>query len=72
MVGEQYATYLESVANYYKLPVYTGVEVQKIETLPRQQGFLVQIPDGVLKTRFLIWAAGEQRSRFSALDLTAA
>jgi thioredoxin reductase len=57
--GKQYATYLESVANYYKLPVYTEVEVQKIETLPRQQGFLVQIPDGVLKTRFLIWAAGE-------------
>jgi putative flavoprotein involved in K+ transport len=57
--GKQYATYLESVANYYKLPVYTGVEVQKIEILPRQQGFLVYIPNGILKTQFLIWAAGE-------------
>lgn len=57
--GKQYALYLETVANYFKLPVYTEVEVQKVEPLRQQQGFLVHVPDGILKTRFLIWAAGE-------------
>jgi putative flavoprotein involved in K+ transport len=71
--GKQYAQYLETVANYFKLPVYTGVEVQKVEPLPQHQGFLVRVPDGVLKTRFLIWAAGEFQypnlTPFSGADL---
>jgi putative flavoprotein involved in K+ transport len=58
-VGNQYAQYLEKVADYFQIPVYTGVEVQKIEPLPQCRGFLVHVPDGILKTQFLIWAAGE-------------
>jgi putative flavoprotein involved in K+ transport len=57
--GKQYAQYLETVADHFNLPVYTGVEVQKIEPLPQCKGFLVHVPDGILKTQFLIWAAGE-------------
>ncbi|UZQ56383.1 NAD(P)-binding domain-containing protein [Trichothermofontia sichuanensis B231] len=53
LTGSQYALYLEKVADYFKLPVYTGVEVQKIAPLPHYQGFLVHVPDGILKTRFL-------------------
>lgn len=57
--GRQYAQYLETVADYFKLPIYTGVAVQKVEPLPQHQGFLLHVPDGMLKTQFLIWAAGE-------------
>lgn len=59
LTGKQYAQYLEAVADYFKLPVYTDVEVQKIEPLPQCRGFLIHVPDGILKTQFLIWAAGE-------------
>ncbi|MEM7066798.1 MAG: NAD(P)/FAD-dependent oxidoreductase [Cyanobacteria bacterium P01_B01_bin.77] len=59
MTGTQYARYLEAVADYFDLPVFTDVEVQAIEPLPQGQGFLVHVPDGIIKTQFLIWAAGE-------------
>ncbi|WP_088241077.1 NAD(P)/FAD-dependent oxidoreductase [Calothrix rhizosoleniae] len=59
LTGEQYAQYLEKVADYFGFLVYTGVEVQKIEPLPQSKGFLVHVPDGILKSQFLIWAAGE-------------
>ncbi|WP_439344908.1 NAD(P)/FAD-dependent oxidoreductase [Vacuolonema iberomarrocanum] len=59
LTGKQYAQYLETVADYFQLPVSTNVEVQKIEPLLQGQGFLVHVPDGILKTQFLIWAAGE-------------
>ncbi|MEB3336538.1 MAG: NAD(P)/FAD-dependent oxidoreductase [Leptolyngbyaceae bacterium] len=59
LTGKQYALYLETVADYFKLPVYTHVEVQNIEPLPHGQGFLVHVPEGILKTQCLIWAAGE-------------
>lgn len=59
LTGKQYALYLETVADHFKLPVYAGVEVQKIEPLPQCRGFLVHVPDGILKTQFLIWAGGE-------------
>ena len=59
LTGNQYAEYLEAIAYYFELPVYTDVEVQNIEPLSQGLGFLVHIPDGILKTQFLIWAAGE-------------
>ncbi|NJK51931.1 MAG: NAD(P)-binding domain-containing protein [Leptolyngbyaceae cyanobacterium SU_3_3] len=62
LTGQQYAQYLETVAEYFKLPVYIEVEVQEIEPLPQCRGFLVHVPDGILKTQFLIWAAGEFQS----------
>ena len=57
--GKEYARYLEAVADYFELPVYTDVEVQKIEPLSQCQGFGVHVPKGILRTHFLIWAAGE-------------
>ena len=59
LTGNQYAQYLEAIAYYFELPIYTDVEVQRIEALSQGQGFLVQVPDGILKTQFIIWAAGE-------------
>ena len=59
LTGNQYAEYLEAVAYYFELPIYTNVEVQNIEPLSQGQGFVVHVPDGILKTQFLIWAAGE-------------
>ena len=57
--GTQYAKYLETVADYINLPIYTGVEVQKVEPLPQCRGFQVHVSEGILTTQFLIWAAGE-------------
>jgi putative flavoprotein involved in K+ transport len=57
--GTQYARYLEMVADAVSLPIHTGVEVQKIEVLPQCRGFGIQVPDGMIQTQFVIWAAGE-------------
>jgi putative flavoprotein involved in K+ transport len=57
--GQQYAQYLETVANYFKLPIDTGIEVQTVEPLPQCRGFRVHTLKGILQTQFLIWAAGE-------------
>ncbi len=59
LTGNQYAQYLEAVADYFELPIHTNVEVQTIEPLSQGRGFLVHVPDGILRTQFLIWAAGE-------------
>ncbi|MBE9062608.1 NAD(P)/FAD-dependent oxidoreductase [cf. Phormidesmis sp. LEGE 11477] len=56
--GKQYALYLQTVADHFELPIRTGVDVQTVEPLP-QGGFKLQTADRVIRTRFVIWAAGE-------------
>jgi putative flavoprotein involved in K+ transport len=71
--GSQYARYLETIADHIKLPIYTGVEVQKIEPLSQCRGFQIHVPDGIIQTQFVIWAAGEFQypnlNPFSGADL---
>ncbi len=56
--GEQYAKYLESVVDYFTLPVQTGVEV--LSVTPRSGGgFELETSAGRMKTQTIIWAAGE-------------
>lgn len=54
--GKEYARYLKALVRHYKLPVFEGVEVMRVEKL---EGFIVHTPQAALRARFLIWAAGE-------------
>jgi cation diffusion facilitator CzcD-associated flavoprotein CzcO len=55
--GKQYAQYLRAVAEHYELPHWIGIDVQKV---PRAgEGFVIETSHGMVRTRFVIWAAGE-------------
>ncbi|MEO0406050.1 MAG: NAD(P)/FAD-dependent oxidoreductase [Cyanobacteria bacterium P01_A01_bin.135] len=56
--GKQYALYLQTVADYFELPIQTGIDVQTVEPLP-QWGFHLHTSAGEIHTQFVIWAAGE-------------
>ncbi len=56
--GEEYADYLNAVAEYRELPVRTGVDVTGIRPQPGG-GFELDTSVGTLCSRFVIWAAGE-------------
>ncbi|MCM3127140.1 MULTISPECIES: NAD(P)/FAD-dependent oxidoreductase [unclassified Paenibacillus] len=55
--GKEYATYLQAVAQYKKLPVKTGVVVS--EVIPQGQEYKLMTSHGEINSRFVIWAAGE-------------
>ncbi len=55
--GKQYAKYLKGVANYYELPIFTGVEVKSITK--KKENFLIKTKDNELHSKFVIWAGGE-------------
>jgi putative flavoprotein involved in K+ transport len=55
--GADYADYLQAVADYKKLPIQTGIDVEAVRT--EDGGFVVDTSDGPLHSRFVIWAAGE-------------
>jgi putative flavoprotein involved in K+ transport len=56
--GPEYAEYLQAIAEHWELPVYTDVDVQSIQSLS-DGGFLIQTSRGDIRSRFVIWAAGE-------------
>ena len=56
--GQQYALYLQTVADHFELPIQTEVDVQTVEPLP-QGGFELHTSAGDFRTQFVIWAAGE-------------
>lgn len=55
--GEDYAAHLIAVASHYELPVRDETEVEAVEKT--DYGFRVQTDGGALRTKHLIWAAGE-------------
>ncbi|WP_299489296.1 NAD(P)-binding domain-containing protein, partial [Acaryochloris sp. IP29b_bin.137] len=57
--GQQYALYLQTVADHFQLPVKTGTDVLAIEPLSQCRGFILKTSGGDVKTQFVIWAAGE-------------
>ena len=57
--GKDYALYLETVVEYFQLPIKTETNVEKIEALPQCKGFVIQTNRGEFRSQFLIWAAGE-------------
>jgi cation diffusion facilitator CzcD-associated flavoprotein CzcO len=56
--GEDYADYLQAVAEYKKLPVRTGVDVTGVRQLPGG-GFELETSKGMMRSKYVIWAAGE-------------
>lgn len=56
--GEEYADYLEALADYRKLPIRTGIDV-KIVHAREGGGFEVETDGGTFYSRYVIWAAGE-------------
>jgi putative flavoprotein involved in K+ transport len=55
--GHDYARYLKAVASHFEVPVQEGVEVYTVQ--PEADGFLLYTSAGQLRSRFVIWAAGE-------------
>ena len=58
VTGQQYAIYLQTIADHFELPVQTEVDVQSVDPLP-QGGFTLHTSRGEISTQFVIWAAGE-------------
>ncbi|MUG66381.1 MULTISPECIES: NAD(P)/FAD-dependent oxidoreductase [Paenibacillus] len=56
--GEQYADYLQAVADYKELPIQTGVDVTGIRPQP-DGGFELDTSAGIMRCNYVIWAAGE-------------
>ena len=57
--GPEYSLYLHAIAEYFQLPIQTGINVDDVEPYPDQSGFRLTTSQGEIHTRFVIWAAGE-------------
>lgn len=55
--GDQYADYLEAVAEFHDLPVETGVDVEAI--VPADDAFTLETAAGSIRARYVVWAAGQ-------------
>lgn len=69
--GEDYVAYLEAVAHFNKLPIYTGVNVSSVEK--NGSSFELATDHGKYECKYLIWAAGEyqypKENSFQGSDL---
>ena len=59
--GTEYASYLESVADFHDLPVHVGIAVESVERDPtkRPLGFELETSAGTIRSRFVVWAGGQ-------------
>lgn len=55
--GKSYAAYLDAVAQFFKLPVYENELVMQVTKLGDE--FVVDTADETIRTKHVIWAAGE-------------
>ncbi len=55
--GIQYAVYLQALAEHYEFPVQTGIDVEQV--VADGELFRVQTSAGEMRTRTVVWAAGE-------------
>jgi thioredoxin reductase len=55
--GAEYAEYLQGVVEFHDLPVRTGVEVESVQR--HDDGFALHTSTGVIRSRFVVWAAGQ-------------
>lgn len=55
--GEEFAVHLNAVAKHYELPVRTKTEVLRVTKIG--DDFRVDTPEETLRTKHVIWAAGE-------------
>jgi len=54
--GDEYAEYLEGVAEFYDLPVRTGVDVESVRR--HNDEFIFHTSAGTIQSRFVVWATG--------------
>jgi len=55
--GEQYAKYLQAVADYNELPIRTGVEVSAVKK--EEDKFVITTNQSDIYADVLVWAAGQ-------------
>ena len=55
--GQQYASHLKDVVKFYQLPINENTEVHQVAST--SEGFSVETSIGTLRTKHVIWAAGE-------------
>ncbi|WP_026691010.1 NAD(P)/FAD-dependent oxidoreductase [Alteribacter aurantiacus] len=55
--GEDYADYLQRIADHFELPVERGVSVQEVHK--DHDRFFVETSKGTYQSEFVVWAAGE-------------
>ncbi|MEM9566428.1 MAG: NAD(P)/FAD-dependent oxidoreductase [Actinomycetota bacterium] len=55
--GREYASYLERLARFFELPINGNTDV--LGVTPAEEGFRVRVAEGHVRTRHVIWAAGE-------------
>ncbi|MEO1267126.1 MAG: NAD(P)/FAD-dependent oxidoreductase [Myxococcota bacterium] len=69
--GKEYAAHLNAVAKVYELPIRTGIHVLRVTHVG--DDFRVDTADETLRTKHVIWAAGEfqypQLNGFTGSDL---
>lgn len=56
--GQQYADYLNKVAQHFSVPIQTQCQVIDVSK-NTPNGFCLQTPNGAIYTQYLIWATGE-------------
>ena len=59
--GEEYARYLEGVAEYFELPMATGVDVLSVARGAGRRPFRIETSRGEIRARFVVWAGGEMQ-----------
>ena len=59
--GEEYARYLEGVAEYFELPIATGVDVLSVARGVGRRRFRIETSRGEIRARFVVWAGGEMQ-----------
>ncbi|WP_394337266.1 NAD(P)/FAD-dependent oxidoreductase [Halegenticoccus soli] len=57
--GDEYAEYLEAVVEFRDVPARTGIDVRDV--VPDGDGFALETSAGTIRSRFVIWAAGQFR-----------
>ncbi len=57
--GQEYAAYLRTIAEYYQLPIETGVEVHSVAPRDAAGMFHIETSGGTIESAFVVWAAGE-------------
>jgi thioredoxin reductase len=55
--GNEYARYLKSISDFFKLKIEKNVEVKSVQK--GMEYFTINTNNGVYKSKFVIWAAGE-------------
>ena len=55
--GEEYASYLRAVAQFFELPIRQNTDVKQIAKV--DDGFRLDTADGTLHAKHVVWAAGE-------------